>query len=221
MLTADELSFRVLRGAELEPYLDALGGLRISVFREYPYLYDGELACERDYLRTYSEAAGSLVCLVMDGEQPVGATTCVPLSQEGPEFQAPFLELGWDITKICYFGESILLPQYRGRGIGKEFFRIREAHSHQLGLPITAFCAVDRPEDHPACPADYRPLDVFWKSRGYTKTPELQAKFTWKEVGEEVETTKRLTFWIRKHPQIPAVPTHAPFSDSVLERAAE
>jgi hypothetical protein len=56
---------------------------------------------------------------------------------------------------------------------------------------------VDRPADHPLRPAGYRPLDEFWRSQGYTKHPELQATFVWKEIGEEIESPKTLTFWTK------------------------
>ncbi|RYD31361.1 MAG: hypothetical protein EOP85_22845 [Verrucomicrobiaceae bacterium] len=62
---------------------------------------------------------------------------------------------------------------------------------------MTAFCAVDRADDHPLRPVDYRPLDSFWESRGYLKHPDLQATFSWKETGEEQESPKTLTFWTR------------------------
>ena len=102
-----------LSGPQLEPWLDALGALRIRVFRDYPYLYDGTLEYERDYLRTYLDAADSLVVIVTDAHgNPVGATTCLPLSDEGPEFQSPFFEQGHDVSQVLYFGESVLLPEW-------------------------------------------------------------------------------------------------------------
>lgn len=187
-----------LSGPQLEPWLDALGALRIRVFRDYPYLYDGTLEYERDYLRTYLDAADSLVVIVTDAHgNPVGATTCLPLSDEGPEFQSPFFEQGHDVSRILYFGESILLPEWRGRGLGKEFFERREAHARRLGLKTAAFCAVDRPDDHPQRPPGYRPLDGFWQSRGYEKQPALQASFSWMEIGEAAESPKTLTFWLK------------------------
>ena len=116
---------------------------------------------------------------------------------EGPEFQAAFVKAGYDLSTICYFGESILLPGYRGQGIGKAFFARREAHVQALGLKLSAFCAVDRPAAHPLRPAGYRPLDEFWRSQGYTKRPELQTTFEWKEIGEEIESPKTLIFWTK------------------------
>ena len=39
----ENLQIHELRGSQIEPWLDALGGLRIRIFRDYPYLYDGTL----------------------------------------------------------------------------------------------------------------------------------------------------------------------------------
>ena len=191
------LRLQNFHGSELSPHLDALGCLRIAVFREYPYLYEGSLEYERDYLRTYLNSPQSLVVLAFAGAEIVGATTCLPMCDEEPEFHQAFVKAGYDISSICYFGESILLPEYRGHGIGKEFFARREAHARALPeIKLTTFCAVDRPEDHPLRPAGYRPLDAFWLKQGYTKHPELQATFVWKEIGEDDESPKTLTFWV-------------------------
>jgi GNAT superfamily N-acetyltransferase len=137
----------------------------------------------------------------LDGDRVVGATTCLPLSDEGPEFQEAFVKAGYDIDTICYFGESILLPEYRGQGIGKAFFAHRQAHACSLpGVRLTTFCAVDRPSDHPLRPANYRPLDGLWTAQGYIRHPELQATFVWKEIGEATESPKTLTFWLKSWP---------------------
>jgi GNAT superfamily N-acetyltransferase len=192
------LSLQNFHGAELAPHLDALGELRIAVFHEYPYLYAGTLEHEREYLGTYARSSGSLVVLVFDDDRVVGATTCLPMLDEGPEFQAAFVQAGYDLSTICYFGESILLPSYRGRGIGKEFFARREAHVRKLDLKLSTFCAVDRPTEHVLRPQGYRPLDDFWRSQGYVKRPELQATFVWQEIGEETESPKTLTFWTKE-----------------------
>jgi GNAT superfamily N-acetyltransferase len=195
---ASALTLHELRGKAVAPWLDGLGRLRIAVFKEYPYLYDGTLEYEREYLQTYANSPDSLVVLVVEGEDTiVGATTCLPLRDEGPEFQAPFIAQGYDVNSVCYFGESILLPELRGQGLGKEFFKRRENHARNLGVEWSAFCAVDRMPDHPLRPPQHRPLDEFWRAQGYQKHPELQATFVWKETGEEAESPKTLTFWLK------------------------
>jgi GNAT superfamily N-acetyltransferase len=182
----------------LEPYIDALGGLRISVFRDWPYLYEGSLEYEREYLRTYVSCERSLVVLVMAGDQAVGATTCMPMAEEGPEFQEAFLRDGYDLGRICYLGESILLPEYRGKGLGRVFFEKRHAHAAKLGSSMTTFCAVDRAVDDPRRPAQHRPLDEMWMQQGYVKQPQLQAQLEWQEVGEAQPSSKSLTFWTKE-----------------------
>ena len=49
------LRFATLTGPALTPLLPALGRLRIEVFAEWPYLYDGDEAQERAQLRVGAE----------------------------------------------------------------------------------------------------------------------------------------------------------------------
>ena len=185
-------------GLDIEQVIPALAGLRISVFRAWPYLYDGSLEYESKYLRTYLECPESLVVVVRDGERIVGASSALPLRAETEEFKQPLLEHGFDVNQVFYLAESVLLPEYRTRGLGVEFFRLREAHAKRLGGFLwSAFCAVERPNDHPRKPVGYVPLDEFWRKRGYARHPELQASYTWPDVGETTETEKPMTFWLK------------------------
>lgn len=193
-----DLHFHSFTGQAVEAVFEPLARLRIAVFRDFPYLYEGTLAYEMAYLRTYSSAERSFLFAVYHEEHMVGATTCIPLQNETEEVQAPFLATGYDLKKIFYFGESILLPAYRGLGLGNRFFDERERHAasfHQY--EITCFCAVDRPADHPLRPAGYQPLDAFWQKRGYHKEPQLQTQFSWPDIGETTSTPKTMTYWLR------------------------
>jgi len=192
-------TYEELHGEALRPFLSDLGRLRIAVFREYPYLYDGDLAYEESYLETYVRSERSCIVLLKSGDQIVGATTSLPMADESSEFQAPFLAAGYDLDDVFYFGESIILPAFRGRGAGHEFFRRREAHSRRVGpFRYTAFCAVDRPVDHPRRPADYAGLDEFWTRMGYRKNSALKCALEWKEIGEQVASRKTLSYWLKE-----------------------
>ena len=102
------------------------------------------------------------------------------------------------MNQIFYCAESVLLRDYRGLGIGHAFFDAREAHARKLGLAFSAFCSVIRPADHPARPGNYRPLDDFWRKRGYEPLPGVTARFSWKDLGEATDTEKTLQFWMRR-----------------------
>lgn len=199
MTSKPPFAYRELRGEEIRPWLDALGRLRIEVFREYPYLYDGNLAYERDYLETYAASPRSLVVLLEAENRLAGATTCIPMADEAAEFQEPFRAQGFDLDQLFYLGESVILSEFRGRGAGHRFIALRERHAQDLGgFRFTAFCAVDRPHDHPARPEGYRPLHDFWRRMGYAPRPELKCRLAWKEIGEAEESPKTLTFWLKE-----------------------
>ncbi|TNF34440.1 MAG: GNAT family N-acetyltransferase, partial [Gammaproteobacteria bacterium] len=155
-----ELSVVPVRGKAARQYLEDLAHLRITVFREFPYLYDGDMGYERQYLKTYSDCEDSFFAVVLDGDQVVGVSTAIPMRHEESAFQQPLREAGWPIESICYFGESLLLPAYRKQGLGVRFFQLREAFAQSLpGCQYCMFSAVQRPAGHPLRPSDYEPLD--------------------------------------------------------------
>jgi GNAT superfamily N-acetyltransferase len=193
-----DLRIRRLTGAAVLPYLRDLARLRISVFREYPYLYDGHLDYEEQYIRAYTASPTSVFVLVFDTTRVVGVATGLPLCDADPAFAAPFVASGDDPARFFYFGESVLLPAYRGQGLGHRFFDEREAHARALGgFQATTFCAVERPAEHPHRPADYQPHDAFWARRGYVRRPDLLASFSWQDLGEPAESSKPMVFWVR------------------------
>lgn len=192
-----ELTVSLCQGSAITPHLPALARLRIRVFRDFPYLYDGELSYEADYLGRYAENPNSLFVLAFDGEELVGAATGQPLQDEVDEFRQPFITSGINPERVFYYGESVLLPTYRGSGTGKRFLAEREAHAKRQGFDIAAFCAVERPADHPAKPADYCSLHGFWNAHGYQRHGELATTFAWRDIGEPVESHKPMVFWLK------------------------
>ena len=190
------ITTRILTGDGLTAALGELARLRIAVFRDWPYLYDGDEAYEREYLRAYA-APGAVVVAAMDGDRMVGAATGAPMEHHASDFAAAFAGRPEALEDIFYCAESVLLPEYRGHGLGHVFFDGREAQGRALGRRWSAFCSVVRPDDHPARPAGYRPLDGFWRKRGYAPLPGVTAQFRWRDLGEAEETAKPLQFWIK------------------------
>jgi GNAT superfamily N-acetyltransferase len=192
------LTVERLAGAAIEPYLSDLGALRIEVFREFPYLYEGTLDYESRYLRSYASSEHSVVVIARDGANVVGASTAMPAIEHDEQVASTLREGGIDPSEVYYFGESVLRASYRGRGIGHAFFDHRESRAHELGFKLASFCAVVRATDHPAKPADYAPHNAFWTKRGFVQRPELRAEFAWRDLGDAQETRKPMVFWIKQ-----------------------
>ena len=187
-----------LTGPDMARALPALARLRIAVFRDWPYLYDGTLAYEETYLAKLAASRGGIIVAAHDGDAIVGCATGAPMAEAEEEFSAPFKAYGLDIDRIFYCGESVLLPAYRGLGLGHAFFDEREAQARRLGgFTHVAFCAVVRPNDHPLRPAGYVPLDAFWTRRGYARIDGLVGSFAWKDIDQPRETEKPMQAWMR------------------------
>jgi GNAT superfamily N-acetyltransferase len=198
MTASNTITFKRVCGAQIVSHVGALARLRIEVFREFPYLYDGDEDYERKYLHIYVQSPRSLAVLVYDGADLIGASTGLPMADETPEFQRAFIERGYDIGSIFYCGESVLRKDYRGRGIYKHLFEARERHASSLaGIESCAFCSVRRAPDHPLCPAGYTPLNAIWQRFGYSEHPELETQYVWKDIDESEPSAKTMRFWLK------------------------
>ncbi len=191
------LTIQILHGPDIAQALPEIARLRIEVFREFPYLYEGTMAYEQHYLERYLHCPDAIAVLALDGDQIVGVSTGLPLIAAEEDFQEPFLENQLPLADYFYCAESVLQKPHRGQGLGHQFFDHRESHARQKNFSHSCFCSVNRPHDHPLKPAGYHPHDPFWTKRDYTRQPHLKSHFTWQDLDQPSETQKTLTFWTR------------------------
>jgi GNAT superfamily N-acetyltransferase len=192
-----------LTGDAIARVLGDVARLRIAVFREWPYLYDGSLAYEQDYLAGFAGACDAIVVAAYAGEEIVGAATASPLDGHSSEFVPLVASAGYDPDTVFYLGESVLLPEFRRRGLGHAFFDHREDHARSCRgrkgrYEHAAFCSVVRDASDQRIPAGYRPLDAFWRKRGYAPVDGLVGAYDWREIGQQAETRKPMQFWMRR-----------------------
>ena len=199
MATTTDLRLETLTGrAGIASAIDDLARLRIEVFRDWPYLYQGSAAYEAEYLSAFAASEGAVLVAAYDGDALVGASTGLPLAHEHADFSAPLAEAGYELDRVFYCAESVLLPECRGRGAYRAFFERREHHARDLGFSMAVFCGVLRPDDHPARPEDYEPLDPIWRRFGYRELEGAVARYSWTDVGDTEETAKPMQYWIKE-----------------------
>ncbi|MBO9670034.1 MAG: GNAT family N-acetyltransferase [Sphingobium sp.] len=192
-VTVETLTDPAARAAALPD----LSRLRIAVFREWPYLYDGTLDYEERYLAHFLEDTDATLVVARDGDAIVGAATASPMTGQEAAVSKPFRDAGHDVAALSYFGESVLLPAYRGQGLGHAFFDHREAAARASGATSACFCGVVRPADHPLHPQGARDLAPFWRSRGYAPLDGMIAHYEWKDIDQLDETSHHMQFWHR------------------------
>lgn len=193
----DSITIKYFFSNDIAPLIPDLARLRITVFRDFPYLYEGNYDYEKEYLKVYTNSSASVLVAAFDGDKVIGAATALPLKDEAQYVIEPFQKAQMNIEDIYYFGESVLLKEYRGLGLGHAFFDGRELAAKKFQYKIATFCAVNRPVNHQLRPENFQPLDEFWKKRGFTKNENLIAQFSWQDIDELKESAKSMTYWMK------------------------
>lgn len=185
-----------LSGERVLGYLDQLAGLRLSIFQEYPYLYDGRLEDERRYLGGYADHGQ--VLLAVDSGRVVGAITGMPLVEESELLVEPFRAAGLAPERGYYIGELLFLQRWRHRGWGSRLLaRLEELIRLQGDYSYCCFVTVIRPPDHPLQPVGFVPIESFCQHQGYRRLNNTMAQLAWREVDGQV-SNKRLACWYKK-----------------------
>ena len=185
----------LLRGLDIAPRIEQLGRFRLAIFREYPYLYDGDLEYERRYLGRYPRSAESLLAFLEDARGLVGACTAIPLKDEDPEFQQPFR--GEALADFFYIGEILLRPEARGQGLGTRLLARVIERIDAAGYPTTVLCTVERGPQHPSRPDGYVPPDALWRKFGFVPDAHRVVRYRWQDLGDARETEKPMRVWTR------------------------
>ena len=192
------VKIETLRGREIIPYIHKIAALRIAIFREYPYLYEGDMSYEERYLLMYSRTDDAMLVIVEDNHEVVGAITGLPLTESMEEIKGLFIEKNIPAERIFYLGEIMLLREFRSKNIGYMLYQQFERAVKELKFyEKIALCEVVRTKNDLRKPGDYKSLNSFWNRQGYVKHPNLVADFSWKEIGTIEETKHPMVFWIK------------------------
>jgi len=198
-----EIKYFQYYGAEIKEHIDTMARFRLEQFKEYPYLYVGDYGQEQVHLGSYANYRESSLILAAENDKVVAISTSLPLKYEEEVLSCCAEELermGMDATKGYYFGETIILPEYRSQGIGSTIVNMQEEYARTLGCTFVCFIAVQREPDHPLRPKDYVEAAIIFERLGFKKT-ESSISFSWPTIqadGAVREQGNLLDFWIKR-----------------------
>jgi GNAT superfamily N-acetyltransferase len=193
-----EITEQLLTGAVIADALDDLATLRLDIFPEYPYLYQGRREDELAYLGVYAEAPDACVILAYDGNSVVGAATGMPLIHEDARMIDAFNGTSVPLNEVYYVGELLFRPAYRNCGLGRKLLDRLESHIRSLGRYRRLTCAtVERPDNHPLRPPDYIPITRFLARTGFARLSGVTTNFVWREI-DGVKRDHQMQFWSKE-----------------------
>lgn len=194
---ASDLELRAFAGAGIAPHLADIARLRAEVLAGWPYLRAPDPAAERAGLETLEGDDSAVAVLAFDAGVAVGAATAQRLDRAGAGMAAAFAMTDLPPDQTMFLGESVLLPAFRGQGAGHVLIAARERHARRLGLRWAVLATYDRAEARPERPADWRPLDPFWRARGYRPLMGVGVTVPWVEAGRAGAQGHTLDLWVR------------------------
>lgn len=184
-------------GKSIAAALSSFQGVHATVFSEWPYLLNSA-PDDQPYIAPYVNIPRAALFVARHDGGAVGLATCLPLGEESANVQAPFVANGWDVRRFFYFGEGVILKQWRGIGLGKRLFELRESHARAVSTADYAvFCSVRRALDHPMRPQGATTNDAFWRRRGFQPLDGVACTMTWTSRGDSAPTQHTLDFWIK------------------------
>lgn len=198
------MKIEILIGKKILPVIDEVANLRIKLFRDFPYLYVGNLEYEKEYLKIYSNQEEALLIVFKNEKNNiVGVATGAPFSETDELFseaRAEFKRNNLDPTEGYYIGEALILPEYQGKFFSYDLIRQIERQIKSSGYHYVCFMTVERDPNDPRRPTHYKDIEKIWQRLNYQKTnirmhstyPTLQSDGSIKEVENE------MVFWIKQ-----------------------
>jgi len=183
-MAIQNVTFEVLKGSQIKSIEKSFADLRITIFREYPYLYEGDLSTEKHYFDMFGD---NTICITAkDGAAIIGISIGTPLQEVLKRFLEPLTEAHINVKRMFYLADLLVLKSYRGQRIGHALYELFEKEVQKTGQFSTIIVReISKSPDDPKKPSDYHSLDFFWNKRGFKKIDGISQQDKWKAIGDE------------------------------------
>lgn len=196
-LQESSLDIRAYHGDELLKWVNIIAEMRISEFRNFPYLYAGNIEIEKKYLTSYTQDIKSAVIIASYQDKIAGILTGMPLTSHLDPVNGAkelFIKNGLNPLEYYYCGEFIVKPEFRNQGIAKMLYIKQVEYAKKQRFKKFCLMTVDRSKKPPS----YFDTELLWKKLGFIKT-DMKVKLSWPTINENQSIEDRehvLTFWI-------------------------
>lgn len=196
------ISVEIVVGSDIQKYIDYVSALRISTFKDYPYLYKGSLNYEKKYIENYILDNKATLAFAKVNNKIAGISTGIPLASNSEivkDIQVIFHKNNIDISRYYYYGETIVLPAYRRQGLTTMLYQKQNELVRNWGFKYTTILTVMREDDDPLKPKGYQKPDEIWKHLGFYKNG-LVCAHNWPTIqksGEVIEAYNKLELWVK------------------------
>lgn len=172
-------------GQKIEPTIQFIN----QIYRDPPFLYNGNDAEYRAYLMEYAHNDESYLNLIMNNDKIVGVALGIPLSHSRELYKQPFK----DVKGIYYIGEFGLNPSYRNKGYEDQLIKKLESEAKAKGYRTLAIWELEKT---PSANSPLLPF-AFWEKQGFKRHPEFSFNINWTNLGDTKESNHEATYWLK------------------------
>lgn len=188
------------KGEHIKKFISCVSQLRLDMFREFPYLYQGTYEYEKKYMEGYANNSKSMLGLAYAEKTLAGVFTGMPLISDSEivkDSKLLFIANNIDPSSYYYYGEVLVLPQFRRLRLPNLLSSRMDFEAKNMGFDNACFMAVSRSDDHPLKPKEYVKPDKLWERYGYKKM-NLCAKYHWPTIHSDASVKDEeniLEYW--------------------------
>ncbi len=200
LFAQENTHIKAFRGESITPYIKDITDLSITIYKEYPYLYEGTEEEYLPFIEHYTHSNYGIACLLFDDAKPIGVAIGMPMNEMREKYKQPFISARPqdNCDEIFYLGEFLLLKAYRGQGFGKQMYlELEHLIKENESLKKICFCKIDESDQNPLMPKNYRPLDGFWKKLGFGKCDDITVTVYWRNVFEENDSPHKMVYLLK------------------------
>ena len=189
------LRIESLSGSAATAKLGEWARLRIEIFSEYPYLYEGATKGEQAYLSTYLRTPRARILGLFEGAHVGGMATMAPLDA-CEDFAEDVVKATGLAPKTClYVGDIIFEPRYRGRGLFNVCFNAAEDWGRAHGFSHIVAAAIRTSPTDAGRPQDYRPIAGLFARVGLEKLSGVSMTATYPSTLSHRPEPHVLEYW--------------------------
>ena len=196
MTQQSSIAIEVLKGNEVIPHLKRLIEIRLSFYRDYPYLYDGSIEDEENYLRMYGNSENTLLVVAKRDDEVVGAILGLPLPESPEENKEAFQDLEISPEDLFYLGDNIVIRELKIGNVQEQMYHQFEgAVNHLKKYRGIVVCEIERDVNDPKKITNDTFYEFAWHTQGFIREPNQIVNFSWKEIGDSKSSNHHMVFW--------------------------
>jgi GNAT superfamily N-acetyltransferase len=201
-LNAFGYEIKILTGSAQKALIPFIAAQRIKQYQDYPYLYDGNMQEETDYVAWCLEQPSSALAVAYIDDAPIGFASGISLVDFDDHMKGSiqaFTHANFNPHNYYYLADIMVVPAYQGNKISSLLLQAIENHARNNAYKNIC-CITENHDTHPFKPIDYVSVVEVLLSRFSYVPSSITLSFEWltrQADGSSAQQTHILQYWIK------------------------